>query len=117
MTGAAGPERPFAEPWHAQVFAITLALHERSVFGWDEWAKRLGASIADAGHDLDGGRYYECWLVALQGLLADRGLVGADALRVHTDEWDRAARATPHGQPIEPPLPPTEPSSWPILGA
>ncbi|MSE24786.1 nitrile hydratase subunit beta, partial [Lactobacillus curvatus] len=28
----------FNEPWEAQAFALTLALHRRGVFTWDEWA-------------------------------------------------------------------------------
>ena len=34
-------------------------------------------------------------------LVADQRLVLADELAARKDEWDRAARATPHGQPIE----------------
>ena len=28
----------FTAPWQAQAFAMTLALHERGVFTWPEWA-------------------------------------------------------------------------------
>ena len=35
--------------------------------------------------------------------VADKKLVLADELRARKDEWDRAARATPHGQSIERP--------------
>jgi hypothetical protein len=38
-------EPAFAEPWQAQAFAITLALHERGLFTWSEWADRLAAEI------------------------------------------------------------------------
>jgi hypothetical protein len=41
------------------------------------------------------------WLAALERLAADKGLVLPGELAVRRDEWDRAARATPHGQPIE----------------
>jgi len=37
---------------------------------------------------------------ALEKIVADKGLVATDALPHAEDEWDRAARATPHGQPI-----------------
>src|SRR5581483_3460572 len=33
----------FREPWEAQAFAMALALHERGVFTWAEWAETLGA--------------------------------------------------------------------------
>ncbi|MCC6777926.1 MAG: nitrile hydratase accessory protein, partial [Hyphomicrobiales bacterium] len=31
----------FREPWEAQAFAMTLALYERGVFTWPEWAATL----------------------------------------------------------------------------
>lgn len=104
MSGAPVPsaEHPFKEPWEAQVFALTLALHQRGSFTWEEWTQRLGARIA-AEPDHDGSAYYEYWLDALRALLHDQGLVGTDVLAEHTAAWDRAARATPHGRPIEPP--------------
>jgi nitrile hydratase accessory protein len=74
------------------------------VFSWKEWTERLSAEIAAAaarGEPDDGTRYYEYWLTALERLVTDKGLVLADELAVRRDEWDRAARATPHGHPIE----------------
>ena len=32
----------FREPWEAQAFALAVALHERGVFTWPEWAQALG---------------------------------------------------------------------------
>ncbi len=40
------------------------------------------------------------WLRALETLIAEKGLLSADALAARRDAWDRAARATPHGEPI-----------------
>jgi hypothetical protein len=48
----------------------------------------------------DGSRYYEYWLGALETLVAAKGLVLEKELLTRKDEWDRAARATPHGRPI-----------------
>ena len=31
----------FREPWEAQAFAMALALHERGLFTWPEWAAML----------------------------------------------------------------------------
>ena len=97
----------FRAPWEAQAFGMAVALHERGHFTWSEWAARLSDEIAAAkrrGEADDGGHYYHYWLSALEKLVADKKLVLADELRTRKDEWDRAARATPHGQPIE--LPP-----------
>jgi len=94
----------FGAPWEAQAFAMAVMLHERGHFTWKEWAARLADEIAaarDRGEADDGSRYYYFWLSALEKLVADKRLVLADELAARKDEWDRAARATPHGQPIE----------------
>lgn len=94
----------FREPWEAQAFAIAVRLHEGGHFAWPEFAERLAAEIAsarDRGERDDGRRYYEYWLAALERLVADKGLVPTEALKIRKDEWDRAARETPHGRPIE----------------
>ena len=38
---------------------------------------------------------------ALEKLVAAKGVVGNAEFRERKDAWDRAARATPHGEPIE----------------
>ena len=32
----------FREPWEAEAFAMALALQERGLFTWGEWATTLG---------------------------------------------------------------------------
>ena len=80
---AAGPV--FSAPWQAHAFALALALHERGVFTWPEWAAALAAAIrsAQAGGDPDtDATYYRHWLDALE------------------HAWQAAAERTPHGQAI-----------------
>ena len=94
----------FSAPWQAQAFALALALHERGVFTWPEWAAALTEAIrrAQAQGDPDhGDTYYRHWLDALEQLVIAKGL--ADAGRLHALEhaWEAAAARTPHGQPIE----------------
>jgi len=94
----------FRAPWEAQAFAMTVKLHESGHFTWKEWAARLADEIAAArarGDEDDGSRYYHYWLAALEKIAAEKGLVTAQELAFCRDEWDRAARETPHGQPIE----------------
>jgi nitrile hydratase accessory protein len=94
----------FKEPWEAQAFAITLALHERGLFTWPEWAATLGDEIkrAQAGGDPDTGEtYYHHWLNALERLVAEKNLTDHATLRRYHDAWDHAADRTPHGTPIE----------------
>ncbi len=98
----AGPV--FHEPWQAQAFAMTLALHKRGLFTWTEWAAALAAEIkrAQAAGDPDtGDTYYHHWLAALEGLIAEKGVTDRATLLRYHDAWDRAADRTPHGTPIE----------------
>jgi nitrile hydratase accessory protein len=93
----------FRAPWEAQAFAMAVMLHERGHFAWKEFADRLAAEIAGAragGEVDDGRRYYHYWLAALERLVADKRIVRGDELHRRRDEWEDAARATPHGQPI-----------------
>ncbi len=92
----------FAEPWHAQAFAMTVSLNARGVFTWTEWAETLGAEIAAAGEAATGeDAYYTAWLAALERLLAGKGVIAEPERAEREAAWDRAARATPHGEPIE----------------
>ncbi len=100
----AGPV--FRAPWEAQAFAMTISLHARGAFTWREWADALAAELAAAasrGEPDDGTRYYEHWLAALEKLVARKKLIPGQELERRVDEWDAAARSTPHGKPIEVP--------------
>jgi nitrile hydratase accessory protein len=93
----------FREPWEAQAFAVALALHERGLFTWPEWAATLADEIkrAQAAGDPDTGEtYYRHWLNALERIVAAKGLADAQVLARYRDAWDRAAERTPHGAPI-----------------
>lgn len=94
----------FNAPWEAQAFAMAVALHERGAFTWTEWSSTLAEVIAEVkapGGADTGGQYYEHWLTALERLAQRKGLVTHEGLDERRDAWDRAARATPHGEPIE----------------
>lgn len=97
-------EPVFAEPWQAQAFAMTLALHRRGLFSWPQWADTLSRQIAtaQAAGDADlGDTYYHHWLAALETLVASKGASTVDELTRYRDAWGRAADRTPHGQAIE----------------
>jgi nitrile hydratase accessory protein len=94
----------FREPWEAQAFAMALALQQRGLFTWSEWAQALGAEIkrAQSAGDPDTGEtYYRHWLATLERLVAEKGVASAETLGRYRDAWDRAADRTPHGAPIE----------------
>ncbi len=92
----------FREPWEARVFAMTVSAHDAGLFSWPEWTQALGAEIRAAGASPEdtGADYYRLWLAAFEKLLAEKGATSADTLADLKAAWDRAAKATPHGQPI-----------------
>jgi nitrile hydratase accessory protein len=82
---------------------MTLALHERGVFTWTEWASTLAAEIKRAkaaGDPDDGSTYYRHWLSAIERLVVDKGVIAPAHLDARRAAWHRAAQATPHGRPI-----------------
>ena len=96
-------EETFQEPWEARAFAIVVSLHDRGLYTWREWADALAARIAAAdavGVDVTDS-YYRCWFAALEDLLAVKG-IGSDGEAARwRNAWERAAKRTPHGKPIE----------------
>jgi nitrile hydratase accessory protein len=97
-------EPVFAEPWQAQAFAMAVELHRQGLFTWPEWAAALAGQIRCAGADGDadgGDRYYHHWLAALEQIVAAKGAGSLAELARTRQAWDRAARRTAHGRPIE----------------
>jgi nitrile hydratase accessory protein len=93
----------FAEPWQAQAFAMTLALHRKGLFTWVEWARALADRIASAqaAGDADlGDTYYRHWLTALETLVTAKGASTLNELTRFQRAWEHAADRTPHGRPI-----------------
>ncbi|MEW9804968.1 nitrile hydratase accessory protein [Mesorhizobium marinum] len=96
-----GADAPvFSEPWQAQAFALTVALHDRGLFSWSEWAEALSSEVKKPDAAADGHDYYEHWLAALEKLLASKGAAAGPEVDAMAAAWERAAHATPHGQPI-----------------
>jgi nitrile hydratase accessory protein len=94
----------FREPWEAHAFAMTVALHGRGLFTWQEWAATLGEEIERARRAGDpdlGDTYYRHWLAALERVVTARGAATSGELGRCRVAWERAAARTPHGRPIE----------------
>ena len=94
----------FAEPWQAQAFALAVNLSEHGYFTWKEWATALADELkmaASRGEPDDGSHYYEHWLVALERLVAAKGLSDPAAMLTRKEAWAEAYRHTPHGKPVE----------------
>ena len=90
----------FPAPWAARAFALAVALNERGVFSWSEWAEALGAALAAERGD-DPEACWRAWLAALEAVLGRRGVAGAPELAELQQAWREAAEATPHGQAVE----------------
>ncbi|RUW75618.1 MULTISPECIES: nitrile hydratase accessory protein [unclassified Mesorhizobium] len=93
-------EPVFAEPWQAEAFAMTVALHDKGLFSWSEWADALSAEVKRPDAAADRHDYYEHWLAALESLLSAKGVAGRSDVDRLAAAWERAAHATPHGKPI-----------------
>ena len=91
----ADTEPVFAEPWQAQAFAMTVALHERGTFEWRDWAGTLGATLEDEPD------YWRAWLAALETMLARHAIADTRTVADREAAWHAAAARTPHGEPIE----------------
>ena len=94
----------FAEPWHAQAFALAVTLSGQGHFTWKEWAAALAGelkSATDRGEADDGSRYYEHWLTALERLVTAKGLSNPSEMIARKEAWADAYRHTPHGKPVQ----------------
>ena len=102
-TRAGTPEPAFSEPWHAQVFALTVSLSEAGHFSWPDWAAEFSETLAAHGLDkeLDGGAdYFDAWLATLERMLAEGGQADAAEVSQIKATWAQAYLSTPHGAPV-----------------
>jgi nitrile hydratase accessory protein len=84
------PESTFAEPWEARAFALVLALADECSLRWEDFRQRLIGEIGRADSHVargeHGAGYFESWLRALEGILADNGIVAAQEIDRRADE-------------------------------
>ena len=73
----------FSAPWHCELFALTISLHEKKVFDWALWTAVLGNKLKDKSvsmeDDLD--YYYGSWLEALEELILSKEVTYRDNFR------------------------------------
>ncbi|MGP6086568.1 nitrile hydratase accessory protein [Antarctobacter jejuensis] len=97
------PQPVFEAPWHAEAFALAVALEAQGAFSWPEWTTCFGAVLAEQGQarELDGGDdYFRAWVAALERICAEKGLAGGADLAVLKGAWEAAYLSTPHGAPV-----------------
>ncbi|MGA9254590.1 MAG: nitrile hydratase accessory protein [Roseobacter sp.] len=100
----AKPDPAFSEPWHAQVFALTVHLNETGCFSWAEWAAAFSATLARHGlsKELDGGDdYFLAWLETLETFLSSMGVTDTAEIEAIKQAWETAYLTTPHGAPVK----------------
>ena len=70
----------FSAPWHCELFALTISLHEKKVFDWALWTAALGNKLkgkpVNEADDLD--YYYGSWLEALEELILSKKMTHRD---------------------------------------
>jgi len=97
------PEPVFEDPWHAQVFALTVHLNETGQLPWTDWAEQFGATLKRHGlsKELNGGSdYFAAWLETLESILDEQGVAAPDETSDMRAAWERAYLSTPHGDPV-----------------
>ncbi|MDE4131833.1 nitrile hydratase accessory protein [Phaeobacter sp. QD34_3] len=97
------PEPAFEQPWHAQVFALTVHLNETGRFTWGQWVERFAATLARHGlsKELNGGEdYFAAWLETLEAILAQEGIAAPQEVEATRNGWEKAYLDTPHGAPV-----------------
>jgi nitrile hydratase accessory protein len=95
----------FQNPWHGQIFAITVQLSENGNFSWTEFVEIFGNTLEEARlklRNLNGNDdYFNCWLTALEKIIILKKLGNIDTLSLLKDDWTNAYLSTPHGKPVK----------------
>ncbi len=100
---AADGEPAFAEAWQAEVLAMADTLVQNGLFSAGDWSNALGAALKQAEHSGEPDTqetYYRAALAALETLVAEHSEIDRRAMQGMRDDWERAYRSTPHGQPV-----------------
>ena len=85
-------ELVFDAAWEARVFGMTISMHERKLFDWNEFRNELIEEIAEADRDGSESTYYERWLEAFEHLLVEKGLLTHDELSARLEEFTSGQR-------------------------
>ncbi|HEX2052186.1 MAG TPA: nitrile hydratase accessory protein [Actinomycetota bacterium] len=95
VDGPAAPPRSngelvFSAPWESRAFGLALALNAGGKLEWEDFRQQLIQTISEwereHGPDEEWS-YYRCWLVALERVLDQKGLVPSEAVIERTVEF------------------------------
>ena len=96
-------EKHFQNPWHAQIFAITVSLSEKKVFEWSEFSDFLAHEIKMDNNQSRNcsDDYFNSWLKALEKLLIKKKITSFPRIVEIKNLWSSAFLNTPHGKPFK----------------
>ena len=91
----------FEEPWHAQLFALTINLNDSQIFSWSEWVAVFSRNLngVEKCNESKTG-YFEIWLDSLEEILLEKKKIHTENLKEVLDGWVSAYNFTPHGKPV-----------------
>lgn len=89
LPGGNPDELAFQHPWEIRAFAMAVAAHQELKFDWTDFQRSLITSISDwestkADTSESPWSYYEHWVAALEGVLANAGLLSRTELEEQT---------------------------------
>ena len=88
----------FSAPWHCEVFALTISLHDKRVFDWEQWtsglANKLKERPVNMEDDLD--NYYSSWLEAIEELVLMKEVTCLDKIKREISTQMRLAQDDHH---------------------
>ncbi|MCV9880242.1 nitrile hydratase accessory protein [Brenneria izbisi] len=93
----------FDKPWQAQIFSLTVHLHQAGCFTWREWVQAFSEEIKAAPampEESVNDAYYRQWAAAMEKMMASLGFTGEDDISQRAQAWRQAYLNTPHGQPV-----------------
>ena len=85
-------ELVFDAAWEARVFGMTISMHDRQLFAWNEFRDELIEEIAEADGSGSESTYYERWLDAFEHLLVEKGLLTQEELAARLDDFESGRR-------------------------
>jgi nitrile hydratase accessory protein len=85
-------ELVFDAAWEARIFGMTISMHERLLFAWNEFRDELIEEIAEADRSGSDSTYYERWLTAFEHLLIEKGLLSHEELAARLEDFESGRR-------------------------
>jgi nitrile hydratase accessory protein len=85
-------ELVFDAAWEARIFGMTISMHERQLFAWNEFRDELIEEIAEFDRAGTESPYYERWLAAFEHLLIEKGLLSQEELAARVEDFESGRR-------------------------